>query len=91
MKKITKSVISYILSCFIAVAASGCTHQNDELYKANAYTEFIDSSVAEFASEQPKAAAQKHTTASIKEEKNQPAKVFRCLTFPNIQARHMQS
>lgn len=82
MKKITKSVISYVLSCFIAVAASGCTHQNDELYKINAYTEFIDSSVAEFASEQPKAAAQKQTTASIKEEKKSACESFSLSDIP---------
>ena len=82
MKKITKSVTFFVLSCFIAIAASGCTTQNDELYKVNVYTEFIDSNVTRFAAEQSEMASHKHTTASIKTEKKSAYESFSLSDVP---------
>ncbi len=82
MKKITKSVTFFVLSCFIAIAASGCTTQNDELCKVNVYTEFIDSNVTRLAAEQSEMAAHKHTTASIKTEKKSAYENFSLSDVP---------
>lgn len=78
MKKITKSVISLVLSCFITITATGCRAQYSDFYNVDAYTTsaVIDSSVTELSADHSEMAEQKYTTASIKTEEKSARENF---------------